>query len=75
MALESDGPPNSNSQSTRFGRSYFVLPKDFVKNFTKFLQEFNHRDFITTAMPPARIREWPLLAEVNPAVPLPLRTF
>jgi hypothetical protein len=54
---------------------YFVSPKDFVKNFTKFLQEIHQRDFIRTAMPQARIREWPLLAEVIVIAPPPLRTF
>jgi hypothetical protein len=44
---------------------YFVSPKDFVKNFTKFLQRIGCRDFIRTAMLQARIREWPLLTEVN----------
>jgi hypothetical protein len=75
MALETDGPPISNTPSARIGSVYFVLPKDFVKNFTKFLQEINDGDFIRTAMPQARIREWPLLTEVDAAVPPPLLTF
>ena len=75
MALKSDGPPISNSQFARARRVYFVSPKDFVKNFTKFLQEINSRDFIRAAMLQARVREWPLLAEAKTAVPLPQRTF
>jgi hypothetical protein len=68
-------PRISNYPSAHDWRVYFVSPKDFVKNFTKFLQEFNRRDFIRTVMLQARVREWPLLAEITAAVPLPLRTF
>jgi hypothetical protein len=77
MALGSDAPPISNNPTARDWRFYFVSPKDFVKNFTMFLQESNRRDFIRTAMLQARVREWPLLAETNAAMPLPLplRTF
>jgi hypothetical protein len=68
-------PPILRQDFVRHGRGYFVSPKDFVKNFTKFLQEIHHRDFIRTAMLQARVRVRPLRAEINQAVTLPLRTY
>jgi hypothetical protein len=75
MALEAMAPRFFEHSIRPHWERYFVLPKDFVKNFTKFLQEINDGDFIRTAMPQARIREWPLLTEVDAAVPPPLLTF
>jgi hypothetical protein len=75
MALGSGGPPILHNPTACDWRGYFVSPKDFVKNFTKFLPEFNTRDFIRTAMLQARFRERPLPAEINAVVTLPLRTF
>jgi hypothetical protein len=68
-------PPILNVRTVPRGQGYFVSPKDFVKNFTKFLHEIQCRDFIDSAMPKARVRERPLLAEINAVVPLPQRTF
>jgi F-type H+-transporting ATPase subunit a len=68
-------PPMLNHEFVHAGEGYFVSPKDFVKNFTKFLQEGNRRDFIGTAMLQARVREWPLLTEINSGCPAAVANF